>query len=539
MEPTEGEPTSAGSLIEACKAGDVERVRKLCNPDRVRMRDPHSGWSALTWASAKGHDAVVKVLLERGAMEAELDVLGEAAPKEHVDSGDSGSVPVSNSTSVTSPLHWAAYKGHAGVVWTLLLHGMSPLQLDSENNTPLHLAAAGGHLLLVKTLLSVSTVVDEVETPVAVKARNIYGNSAMQVTKCEDCKKLLQDAAEAAVSGRPFLCSCCGEFVTASGSIPASVIDRVSAPHVRPVRYSKECAMKITEAEDALESQIKALSDPEALEAALEAAESIGAAAPLLDNAKAALLRLQAQLALQDCMTEVNEKRPLSSRMQLKPLMVPLKQCRERSVLPALVEQGDKLVRAVEAEIALNECIESSEAFKMADEHVVTGENGMEVIQPTHPFAVQADAHIAKLDGLIAAAQVAEALDSVIQAGEAMLRRLTGESEIRKALDEPKETDEPSAANDGESVPTTVWVHATGQKTYTLLEKLQLQTSSLEAAIQTCDEEETVAAVLQAARAKGATLQQALQIETAADEERKAKEAAAAAKAAKKGKKKG
>jgi hypothetical protein len=343
----------------------------------------------------------------------------------------------------------------------------------------------------------------------------------------------LQEAAAAAVAGRPFLCSHSGEFVSAANSISASVIDRVSAPHVRPVRYSKECAEQITAAEDALQAAIKTLADPDVIEAALETAETLGAAVPLLDNAQTTLLQLQAQIALQDRMVEVNQQRPLPSRALLKGMMRALKQCRERMASPALIEQGDRLIHTIKAEVALTECTAAGGAFAMTGDHVKAGENGNEVISPSHPFAAQADECIAKLDGLIAAAQMTETLDGVIQAGEATLRKLTAESEVRKALDNPRESEEPAVGGKPGAI-TTVWTHASGQKSCSLLEKLQLQTSTLAAAILMCEEEGVDEAVIWGAKANASILEDALQAETAADGDRKAKEAAAA-----KGKKKG
>ena len=331
-EPVMMPPDGRGALLDAAKSGDLAEVQRLCNETTMRGRDLDSGWSPLTWASSKGHLAVVQYLCEQGAAEAELE---QPRP-----SGDETPAPFCK----TSPLHWAAYKGHAHVLWTLLLNGMSPLQVDSENNTPLHLAAAWGHLALVKTLLSVCVDENGAEQPVSVKAKNIYGNTAVQVTKSEECKALLHEAAAAAVLGKPFLCSCSGVFVSAHDSIAASVIDRVSTPTSRPARYSKESAAKITAAEDALHAAIKAHSDPAVLEAALEAAESIGTSVPLLDEASATLLLLQAQIALQDQMAELNKLRPLPSRAHLKPLMGPLKQCRARGVQAALIEQVTPII---------------------------------------------------------------------------------------------------------------------------------------------------------------------------------------------------
>ena len=82
---------------------------------------------------------------------------------------------------------------------------------------------------------------------------------------------------------------------------------------------------------------------------------------------------------------------------------------------PPSYVQGERLVKAVEAEVALAECSAGCEALRMGAEHAKEGEAGGELIKPSHPFGIKADAHIAKLDALLAAAQATEALDDVIQ----------------------------------------------------------------------------------------------------------------------------
>lgn len=169
------------SLLEAAKAGDLASVQRFFDEKTgdLRARDA-AGWSALTWAACNGHVHVVMFLVEQGAVDAEAEqkTTAEASTTEQGEEEEEELAPVTR-VCTTSPLHWAAYKGHAHVVWTLLLGGMSPLGLDSEQNTPLHLASSGGHLAIVKTLLSVSVG----EQPVSVKAKNVYGNAAMQVAR--------------------------------------------------------------------------------------------------------------------------------------------------------------------------------------------------------------------------------------------------------------------------------------------------------------------------------------------------------------------
>jgi ankyrin repeat protein len=44
-----------------------------------------------------------------------------------------------------TPLHWAAYRGHAAVVELLLARGADPLAVDEEGQSPHDLALQGGH----------------------------------------------------------------------------------------------------------------------------------------------------------------------------------------------------------------------------------------------------------------------------------------------------------------------------------------------------------------------------------------------------------
>ena len=76
----------------------------------------------------------------------------------------------------------------------------------------------------------------------------------------------------------------------------------------------------------------------------------------LLEQATQALQRLLAQIELQAQMAEIGDLRPLSERSQLRPLLLPLKNARERGVQASIIESADRLVQAVDAETALAEC---------------------------------------------------------------------------------------------------------------------------------------------------------------------------------------
>jgi len=496
--PDDLEPGSELSreLIEFAKLGDTAKCKALLSDGAMLgYIDEVSGWSALVWASSEGHAETVGMLLQSGAFEAEQQVVIDGmAPK-----------------ACTSPLHWAAFKGHVHVVWQLLVAGFSPTALDTEKNTALHLAATGGHILILKTLLSEG---------VSVSAKNMYGNTALSLTTSAECQKLLRTAAIAADDGRFYLCSCSSEFFSNEKSVAAQVIDRVSAPSLRPVRYSSECAARIKAAEDQLTAAVKA-ADTEALQAALSEAEEIGTSVLLLDSATDALQRLQAQIALQEQITQINQLRPLAERLQLRPLLLPLKQARERGVNASLIDSADRLCQAVAAEVELQACEAASRSLCMPEI-----EEGATIIAATSGFASRCETGIAKLDGGITTAQSVEALEAVVSSAQQLHRRLVGESDLRKSLLETKE----STAEDG----SIVYTHYNGTKTASVLEMLQLRNDMLDSAFDKCTVEGTAASVLTEAAKAQKDLKAKLKQAVADDEERKAKEAAAAAKAAKK-----
>ncbi|KAM3913542.1 poly [ADP-ribose] polymerase tankyrase-2 isoform 3-T3 [Leptodactylus fuscus] len=123
-----GEP--ARELFEACRNGDVERVRKLVTADNVNSRDTAGRKSTpLHFAAGFGRKDVVEYLLQSGA---------------NVHARDDGGL---------IPLHNACSFGHAEVVNLLLRHGADPNARDNWNYTPLHEAAIKGKIDVCIVLL--------------------------------------------------------------------------------------------------------------------------------------------------------------------------------------------------------------------------------------------------------------------------------------------------------------------------------------------------------------------------------------------------
>ena len=90
----------------------------------------NSGRTPLSWAAGRGHEAVVKLLVERGDVEAD-----------------------SKSKNGQAPLSWAAERGHEAVVKLLVERGDVEADLrDNSGQTPLSWAAKAGHEAVVKLL---------------------------------------------------------------------------------------------------------------------------------------------------------------------------------------------------------------------------------------------------------------------------------------------------------------------------------------------------------------------------------------------------
>ncbi|KAI9782990.1 MAG: hypothetical protein M1816_001650 [Peltula sp. TS41687] len=118
-------------LLWAAEGGHEAVVKLLVERDDVDAdsRD-NDGWTPLSWAARRGHEAVVQLLVERDDVDA--------------DSKDNG----------RTPLSWAAEEGHEAVV--KLLVERDDVDADSKNNdggTPLSCAALRGHEAVVKLLV--------------------------------------------------------------------------------------------------------------------------------------------------------------------------------------------------------------------------------------------------------------------------------------------------------------------------------------------------------------------------------------------------
>ena len=139
-------------LTWAAEQGHEAVVKLLLEKGaEVNSKEDIYGQTPLSWAEKNGHKAVVKLLLEKGA---------------EVDSKDNeyGQPPLkraANNEYGQTPLIRAAKNGHEAVVKLLLEKGAKvESQDDIYGQTPLSWAAKNGHKAVVKLLLEKGTKVD-------------------------------------------------------------------------------------------------------------------------------------------------------------------------------------------------------------------------------------------------------------------------------------------------------------------------------------------------------------------------------------------
>ncbi len=177
-------------MYAACN-GYTEVVEKLIEAKaNVDMQEKDDGWTALICAAKNGHIEIVELLLQRGAnihiTDANgktfldlvkdsqvciplLELVAKYKPEDTKDFLSSEPDLISklskedklgeelksivNEVKNKTPLHFAAYNGHAEVLELLLKDGANVDERNANNSTPLHFAAQEGHVKAVELLL--------------------------------------------------------------------------------------------------------------------------------------------------------------------------------------------------------------------------------------------------------------------------------------------------------------------------------------------------------------------------------------------------
>ncbi|XP_051119200.1 uncharacterized protein LOC127243293 [Andrographis paniculata] len=156
---------SANSVSEqlhtAARSGDLKAVQAICaaNPLAVNSRDRHSR-TPLHLAAWSGHAEVANYLCKNKA---------EASAAAMDDMG---------------AIHFAAQKGHLEVIQILVAAGVSIKSTNRKGMTALHYAAQGSNQELIKYLLRKGASGD---------SQNKAGKSAVDLASSEDIRKLLAE----------------------------------------------------------------------------------------------------------------------------------------------------------------------------------------------------------------------------------------------------------------------------------------------------------------------------------------------------------
>ena len=186
-------PKRPPAIMLCARSGSVDGVRALLDHGaEVNAREPLRDQTALMWAAAREHPAVVRVLLEHGAdvwaRSAVTDRMVNRADPNDVFTAVVGEVPDGGGTPLlfaarhgdvqsatllldagadvndtaadrASALVIAAHSGHSALATLLLARGADPNRIDA-GYTALHAAVLRGDLELVKGLLAHGAAVD-------------------------------------------------------------------------------------------------------------------------------------------------------------------------------------------------------------------------------------------------------------------------------------------------------------------------------------------------------------------------------------------
>ncbi|XP_067648884.1 ankyrin repeat domain-containing protein 29-like [Haliotis asinina] len=153
------------SLHEACKKGDMDRVRHILTHGLmdINSRD-ENGRTALMMAAQGGHCEMFEFLIRKGANKSEVDEDCRDALHWACKGGHEGMVDcllpqygIMRNIYIP-PLIEAAGRGNMDLVEFLLCMGSNVSHVDRLGGNALHRACTGGHIAVVKYLFSQGSV---------------------------------------------------------------------------------------------------------------------------------------------------------------------------------------------------------------------------------------------------------------------------------------------------------------------------------------------------------------------------------------------
>ncbi|KAF0698650.1 Aste57867_10744 [Aphanomyces stellatus] len=260
LHATEGEQEQGHKLLQHCKELDsLDAIQGLVREGAPVCFLTTAGWTPLAVACFHGRLEIVQYLLGIGAADFYAQMKRQAAIK--TSGGEKVTTAAKKPIQQNTPLHWACYKSHAQVACALLAWGFSVEDADSCGNRALHLVCSSGNFDMIQIILAHGA---------DVSAKNMYGNTPLDLTTDPACRKLLKkmqsqtqcDLCKEAFSRtrRPSMCHQCHtiycnmEPCTVSVDVPWNSTD--SAMH--SVRFCKECMQTLSSVESELQSVLAA-----------------------------------------------------------------------------------------------------------------------------------------------------------------------------------------------------------------------------------------------------------------------------------------
>jgi ankyrin repeat protein len=159
-------PDNAAAFIDAIKAGEFERVKAMVSADPT-LTDARSrtGESAILTAVYHRQKEIVNLLVARGAAMTMFEACA-AGELERVERLLDAEAINDYSADGWTPLHLAAFFGHAKVAELLLAHDadVAARSRNPNGNTPLHAALAGNHKFVAGLLIGAGADVNAVDT---------------------------------------------------------------------------------------------------------------------------------------------------------------------------------------------------------------------------------------------------------------------------------------------------------------------------------------------------------------------------------------
>jgi uncharacterized protein len=159
--------SDSAALIDAIKAGEFDRVKSMVSADPALINArARTGDSAILTAVYHRKKEIVDLLVARGAVMSlyEACAAGEYDRIERLLDEAPASVN-SYSPDGWTPLHLAAFFGHAKVTELLLSRAADPAarSRNTNGNTPLHAALAGNHKFVAGLLVGAGADVNAVD----------------------------------------------------------------------------------------------------------------------------------------------------------------------------------------------------------------------------------------------------------------------------------------------------------------------------------------------------------------------------------------